>query len=250
MAVTLLVCALATGGCGGADEEPARLRIEIVGTRPHDPTAFTQGLDIGGAVRYEGTGMTGASGVRAYDLDSGVELVRADLPRPYFGEGVALAGATLWQITWKDGVAFARDPVTLEVRDRVDYRGEGWGLCARSGRLVMSDGTDTLTFRDPVTFAATGTVRLRDRRDAHLNELDCAPDGSVYANDYPTDRILRIDPDSGAVLGVVDAGGLLTATERARTDVLNGIAHLPGTDRFLVTGKYWPTIFEVRFVPA
>ncbi|WP_109525279.1 MULTISPECIES: glutaminyl-peptide cyclotransferase [Nocardia] len=250
LAVPVLVCLLAVAGCGGVDEEPPQLRIEVVGTMPHDTKAFTQGLEVDGRVLYESTGMSGESGVRATDLGTGAELARAELPAPYFGEGVTRAGDTLWQITWKDRVAFARDPVTLAVRRQVTYEGEGWGLCTRAGRLVMSDGTDTLTFRDPETFAPTGTVTLRDRGGAHLNELDCAQDGSVYANDYPTDRILRIDPDSGEVLAVVDARGLLSPTERARTDVINGIAQLPGTDRFLVTGKYWPTVFEVRFVPV
>ncbi|MET7767921.1 glutaminyl-peptide cyclotransferase [Nocardia sp. NPDC005366] len=250
LAVPVLVCLLAAAGCGGVDEEPPQLRIEVVGTLPHDPKAFTQGLEVGGKVRYESTGMPGASTVRATDVDSGVELARVDVPAPYFGEGMTIAGATLWQLTWQNHVAFARDPVTLQARGQVTYDGEGWGLCARADRLVMSNGTDTLTFRDPVTFEPVGTVTLRRRGGAHLNELECARDGSVYANDYPTDRILRIDPDTGEVLAVIDARGLLSPAERAKTDVLNGIAQLPGTDRFLVTGKYWPTIFDVRFVPA
>ncbi|MGW4367318.1 glutaminyl-peptide cyclotransferase [Nocardia takedensis] len=247
-AVTLLVCALAAAGCGGSDDQAARLRVEVLDSTPHDPRAFTQGLEIDGDVRYESTGRAGASWVARFDRRTGAELARVNLPGPLFGEGITVAGSTLWQITWKDGVAIARDPVTLAERARVPYEGEGWGLCTREDQVVMSDGTDTLTFRDPVTFAETGTVTLRDRRGAHLNELDCAPDGSVWANDYPTDRILRVDPDSGEVLGVVDATGLLPATAKAGADVLNGIAHVPGTDRFLITGKYWPTMFEVRFV--
>ncbi|MEV0295860.1 glutaminyl-peptide cyclotransferase [Nocardia sp. NPDC050710] len=250
LAVSVLICLLAATGCGGADEEPTQLRIEVIGTRPHDATAFTQGLEIDGGVLYEGTGMSGESTVRATDLETGAELARVEVPAPYFGEGLTLAGDTLWQLTWQHRVAFGRDPVTLEVRKQAGYEGEGWGLCSRAGRLVMSDGSDTLTFRDPATFARTGTVTLRNGRGAHLNELDCAGDGSVYANDYPTDRILRIDPESGAVLAVIDAGGLLTPAQRAGADVLNGIAQLPGTDRFLITGKYWPTVFEVRFVTA
>ncbi|WP_068056154.1 glutaminyl-peptide cyclotransferase [Nocardia xishanensis] len=249
LAMGVLVGSLLTGGCGDAEPEPPRLRIEVVGVRPHDPEAFTQGLEVDGDVLYEGTGMTGRSTVRATDLRTGAELARAELPEPYFGEGITRAGDTLWQLTWQHGVAFARDPVTLETRSQAPYRGEGWGLCTRDGRLVMSDGTDTLTFRDPVTFAPTGSVTLRDSRRAHLNELDCAADGSVYANDYPTNRILRIDPDSGHVLGAADASALLTREQRATADVLNGIAQLPGTDRFLITGKHWPTMFEVRFVP-
>ena len=249
MAVVVLVSLLGITGCGGSDDDSPRLHIEVVGTRPHDARAFTEGLEIDGAVLYEGTGMPGASNVRATDLYSGAELTRVDLPAPYFGEGITKTNNTLWQLTWRNRVAIARDPATLVERTRASYDGEGWGLCTRADKLVMSNGTDTLTFRDPVTFATTGSVTLTSHNKAKLNELDCAADGSVYANAYPTDEILRIDPESGHVSAVIDAGGLLPATVRARTDALNGIAQLPGTDRFLITGKYWPTTFEVRFVP-
>ncbi|WP_433713318.1 glutaminyl-peptide cyclotransferase [Nocardia sp. CA-084685] len=249
LAVVVLVSLLGITGCGDSDNDVPRLHIEVVGTRPHDPRAFTEGLEVDGNVLYEGTGMPGASDVRATDLTTGNELARTGLPAPYFGEGVTKSGTTLWQLTWQNHVAIARDPATLAERTRASYDGEGWGLCTRGDRLVMSNGTDTLTFRDPVTFAPTGTVTLTSRHRAELNELDCAADGSVYANSYPTDDILRIDPESGDVLAVIDARGLLPVSVRAGTDVLNGIAQLPGTDHFLITGKYWPTIFEVRFVP-
>jgi glutamine cyclotransferase len=250
LAIGVLVGLLVAAGCGPADESTPRMNIEVLGTRPHDPKAFTQGLEIDGDILYEGTGLTGASSVRASRLATGAELARTELPAPYFGEGITLAGTTLWQLTWHDGVAIARDPATLAERGRVSYDGEGWGLCAGAGRLIMSDGTDRLTFRDPATFAPTGSIELTSHNGARLNELECAADGSVYANDWPTDTILRIDPDSGAVLGTADAAGLLPATERAEADALNGIAQLPGTDRFLITGKNWPTMFEVRFAPA
>ncbi|MEU0501905.1 glutaminyl-peptide cyclotransferase [Nocardia sp. NPDC005998] len=249
LAVIVLISLLGLTGCRGSGDDPPRLRIEVVDTRPHDPRAFTEGLEVDGTVLYESTGMPGASRVRATDLTTGDELTGVELPAPYFGEGVSKAGDILWQLTWQDRVAIARDPVTLAERSRVSYEGEGWGLCTRAGRLVMSNGSDTLTFRDPLTFAPTGTVTLTTHNNVHLNELDCAADGSIYANSYPTDEILRIDPETGAVLAVIDASGLLPATVRAGTDVLNGIAQLPGTDHFLITGKYWPTIFEVRFVP-
>jgi glutamine cyclotransferase len=250
LAIGVLVGLLVAGGCGPADESTPTMNIEVLGTRPHDPKAFTQGLEIDGDILYEGTGLTGASSVRASRLATGAELARTELPAPYFGEGITLAGTTLWQLTWHDGVAIARDPATLAERGRVSYDGEGWGLCAGAGRLIMSDGTDRLTFRDPETFAPTGSIELTSHNGARLNELECAADGSVYANDWPTDTILRIDPDSGGVLGTADAAGLLPATERAEADALNGIAQLPGTDRFLITGKNWPTMFEVRFAPA
>ncbi|MFI9410469.1 glutaminyl-peptide cyclotransferase [Nocardia gamkensis] len=250
LAMGVLVGLLVAAGCGPADESTPGMNIEVLGTRPHDPKAFTQGLEIDGDILYEGTGLVGASSVRASRLATGAELARTELPAPYFGEGITLAGTTLWQLTWHDGVAIARDPATLAERGRVSYDGEGWGLCAGAGRLIMSDGTDRLTFRDPETFAPTDSIELTSHNGARLNELECAADGSVYANDWPTDTILRIDPDSGAVLGTADAAGLLPATERAEADALNGIAQLPGTDRFLITGKNWPTMFEVRFAPA
>ncbi|WP_330228295.1 glutaminyl-peptide cyclotransferase [Nocardia sp. NBC_00508] len=250
LATGVLVGLLVVAGCDATENPTPRMNIEVVGTRPHDRQAFTQGLEVGGGILYEGTGLAGASTVRASLLATGEELARVELPAPYFGEGIAIAGATLWQLTWHDGVAIARDPATLAERGRASYDGEGWGLCSRDGRLVMSDGTDRLTFRDPVTFAPTGSVALTSWNNARLNELECAADGSVYANAWPTDTILRIDPESGHVLAAIEAAGLLPATARAGTDALNGIAQLPGTDRFLITGKNWPTMFEVRFTPA
>ncbi|MFI5780258.1 glutaminyl-peptide cyclotransferase [Nocardia sp. NPDC051570] len=236
-------------GCADSDDTP-RFRVEVVSTRPHDRTAFTEGLEVDDTVLYEGTGLEGRSSLRATDLTTGEQLARVDLPADLFGEGITKAGDTLWQLTWKDEVAFARDPRTLAERGRAHYDGEGWGLCTRGDRIVMSNGSATLTFRDPATFAPTGSIRLTSHRGARLNELDCAADGSIYANVWPTDHILRIDPDTGAVLADIDADGLLTAAEAAGADVLNGIAQLPGTDRFLITGKDWPTMFEVRFVRA
>lgn len=248
--VTALVWLLLPGACANADDAAEHRTVEVVTTHPHDREAFTQGLEIDGEVLYEGTGMVGRSDVRSTDRRSGAELAHVDLPLPFFGEGLTLAGDTLWQLTWQEGVAFARDPHTLAEKQRVPYQGEGWGLCYQEGRLVMSDGSATLTFRDPVTFAVTGSVGLTDHTDARLNELECAEDGSVYANVWPTDQILQIDPGTGRVRAVIDAAGLLPADQRAGTDVLNGIAQIPGTDRFLITGKYWPTVFQVRFVPA
>ncbi|MEV6772929.1 glutaminyl-peptide cyclotransferase [Nocardia sp. NPDC051030] len=246
---TALALAATMTACGHTDDTP-RLRVEVIATRPHDAAAFTEGLEVDDGILYESTGLSGRSSVRAIDLTTGTGLARADLPAPLFGEGITRAGDMLWQLTYRDGIAIARDPHTLTELRRTTYDGEGWGLCTRDNRIVMSNGTATLTYRDPQTFAVTGTVTLTSRTDTKLNELDCAPDGSIYANAWPTDRILRINPDSGEVIDVIDASGLLPKASRTPdTDVLNGIAHLPGTDHFLLTGKNWPTTYEVRFVP-
>lgn len=230
-----------------------QLHPEIVRELPHDSTAFTQGLEISDGTLYESTGRVGRSWVRATALDTGAERARADLARPMFGEGITVTGDTVWQITWKDGVAIARDAGTLAQERRVSYDGEGWGLCTQADRLVMSNGSDTLTFRDPTTFDAIGTVdvTLDGHRLDRLNELECSSDGFVYANVWTTDRIVKIDPATGVVVARIDAAELkdaLPADERDDIDVLNGIAQIPGTDRFLVTGKLWPRMFEVRFV--
>lgn len=251
--------ALTVGGCAASSDDTGapdpsspvpRLRVEVVGTAPHDPTAFTQGLEVSDGEVLEGTGLVGRSYISARDLGTGVERVRVPLPDGMFGEGITVAGDTVWQLTWQDHVAFARDRDTLAERSRVEYDGEGWGLCAQPDRLVMSDGTDTLTFRDPETFDPVGTVAVT-RGGAPvdmLNELECTDDGLVYANVWQTDEIVRIDPETGAVVAVIDASGLLTADQERGADVLNGIAAVPGTDRFLITGKLYPLVFDVRFV--
>ncbi|GAB3461614.1 glutaminyl-peptide cyclotransferase [Actinophytocola sediminis] len=219
---------------------------------PHDPDAFTQGLELVDGTLYEGTGLEGESIVRAYDPDTGDVRTEVPLPADLFGEGITVVDDTVWQLTWQDGVAIARDRETLAERERVAYEGEGWGLCHDGERLVMSDGTAELTFRDPRTFEETGRQEVRDADDqpvTHLNELECV-DGQVYANVWQTDQIVRIDPGSGLLTATVNLEGLLPEEDRAGADVLNGIAAIPDTDEFLVTGKHWPKMFRVKFVTS
>lgn len=244
----------ATDGEAGivAPQPPERLRAQVLETLPHDTNAFTQGYEIAHGVLYEGTGLVGRSWVRSIDTTTGSELARADLPPPLFGEGITIVGDSLWQLTWQNGIAIRRDADSLAEQDRVSYSGEGWGLCYQDDRqrLVMSDGSDTLTFRDPATFAETGSVEVHAAGEPvdQLNELECVG-GTVYANVWQTDTILRIDPATGRVTGTIDASGLLTPSERDDADVLNGIAAVPGSEFFFVTGKLWPKTFRVRFVP-
>lgn len=245
-----------------ASDSVPTLTTRIVHTYDRDDDAFTQGYEVDGDILYEGTGLEGSSFVRRTSLSDMTlsdmtssdmtELDRVDLPPDLFGEGITVVGDTLWQITWRDGVAIARDRDSLAERRRVGYDGEGWGLCAREGRLVMSDGSSTLTFRDPTSFEPEGTigVTLDGSPVDRLNELDCAEDGSVYANVWQSSDIMQIDPTNGAVTAVIDGTPLwdaMSTTERSGADVLNGIAQIPGTDRFLLTGKYWPKVFEVQF---
>lgn len=232
------------------------LGVEVVATHPHDPTAFTQGLLVDDRGRLiEGTGLEGRSELRVVDLVTGVPSESVELPDDLFGEGVTQAGDRFIQLTWKDQVALVWNAATLEQEGTLDYEGEGWGLCTDAPgtadeRLVRSDGSPTLTFHDPDTFEETGTldVDLDGQPVEELNELECV-DGDVWANIWQTDTIVRIDLATGAVTGVVDAAGLLTPEEQIGADVLNGIAKVPGSDTFYLTGKLWPTLFEVRFVP-
>ncbi|MGH3771084.1 MAG: glutaminyl-peptide cyclotransferase [Pseudonocardiaceae bacterium] len=248
------VAPLAAGllaGCATRHSTPERLHVQVLATLPHDITMYTEGLEIHDGVLYESSGLVGQSRVRATALASGATVREATLPAPLFGEGLTVTGDRLWQLTWTSGMAIERDPVTLARRRVVTYQGEGWGLCHDGHRLVMSDGSDRLTFRDPVTFAPSGQleVRLDGEPVQALNELDCAG-GVIWANVFQTDRILRVNPATGVVTGVVDASGLLSTPPRSTGEVLNGIAAIPGTDEFLVTGKHWPALLRVRFVPS
>ena len=224
---------------------------EVVNTHPHDTSAFTQGLLWSDGLVYESTGLYGQSELRAVEPGDGT-VVRETAGDPsHFGEGLALADDRLIWLTWKAGTATVHDRDTLAQVGSFDYDGQGWGLCHDGDRLVMSDGSSTLTFRNPDTFAVTGSVEVTDTDGAPLeqiNELECVGD-DVWANVWLTDRIVVIDPDTGDVTAEADMAGIISP-HPADTDtdaVLNGIAYRPETGTFLITGKRWPTIFEVRF---
>jgi glutamine cyclotransferase len=237
-----------------APQPPERLKVKVLATRHHDPTAFTQGLLVHDGSLYESTGLYGSSSLREVDPISGEVKRKVDVPSEFFAEGLALVDDRLIQLTWKEQKALVHTLAGFAPAGDLRYEGEGWGLCWDGKRLVMTDGSDKLTFRDPTTFAFLGqvTVTRADRMGEqvlNLNELECV-DGVVYANVWQTDDILRIDPTDGRVTAVIDASGLLTPEERQRTDVLNGIAWDPQRRVFLITGKLWPKLFEVVFVPA
>ncbi|BBX49328.1 glutaminyl-peptide cyclotransferase [Mycolicibacterium poriferae] len=227
-------------------EPAATTQPEVLAEIPHDPDAFTQGLELADSVLYEGTGLAGQSQLRTLDPATG-QVDRAEpIPGDYFGEGITVVGDRIWQLTYQDGVAVQWDRATMTPVREVPLAGEGWGLCYDGQRLVRSDGTDRLRFHDPGDMGELGGVDVtRDGAPVTgLNELECV-EGRVWANVWPTDTIVRIDPGDGAVDLVVDAAALRERGIPPSAQVLNGIAHVGG-DEFLVTGKDWPTMFRVR----
>jgi glutaminyl-peptide cyclotransferase len=228
------------------------LGYRVVSEYPHDRRAFTQGLSYVDGVLYEGTGLYGESTLRRVDLETGEVLQAVGLSEEYFGEGIAVLGDRIYQLTWKNGVCVVFDRETFEFQKVFTYQTEGWGLTTDGERLIMSDGTNRLFIRDPETFEELDTVDVYDgvRAIWNLNELEVV-DGEIWANVWQTDRIARIDPETGQVTGWIDLTGLISERERKRhpVDVLNGIAHDPKTDRLFVTGKLWPKLFEIEVVP-
>jgi len=227
-------------------------RLQIVREYPHDPNAFTQGLHFLDGKLYESTGLEGRSSLRRVDLESGVVERQNALPDAFFGEGLAQVGQRLFQLTWLNHIVLVWDLATFGKVNEITYEGEGWGLCYDGKRLVMSDGSDVLSFRDPATFAKTGeiAIRMHDRPLSQLNELECVH-GLIIANVWQNRHIAVINPDSGEVVSWIEATPLfdqlsrLNPIETTRVDVLNGIAYLPQNGHFLLTGKLWPRIYEV-----
>ncbi len=261
-----------------------QLTVEVISTRPHDPDAYTQGLLLHDGLLYESAGRYGKSNLRQVDPATGDVLRQIDLPDYFFAEGLALVEDRLIQLTWREQIALVYDfdgfiSDTLPAVSLLQYAGQGWGLCYDGADLYMTDGSSILFQRDAETFEVTAEipVTLNGQPVALLNELECVED-DIYANIYQTDTIVRIDKASGQVTAQIDASGLLTAEETAALGqqpfplsvllfdnqaqqfnvrrvneggfVLNGIAYDPQAETFLITGKMWPKLFEVRFVPA
>ncbi len=258
----LLVCTtlVFTGGCFRCTpplppptqlppDEIVYYTYEVINEYPHDPEAFTQGLDFANGHLYEGTGLRGASSIRKVALETGEVLQYTALPQAYFGEGITVHEDRLIQLTWKSQVGFVYDLQSFRRVDDFSYLGEGWGLTHDGNRLIMSDGTARLRFLDLETFATIGQlyVRYGEKPVIRLNELEYI-DGLLYANIWQEDRIAIICLESGYVVGWADMTGLLAPAERAEADVFNGIAYDPDEDRIFVTGKLWPRLFEVALI--
>lgn len=224
---------------------------QVVHTFPHDSNAFTQGLVYVDGKLYESTGREGHSSVRTVDLATGWVLKEYELPPEYFGEGLTDWGDTLIQLTWQSGTAFVYDRSTFALRRTFHYKGEGWGLTRDSKALIMSDGSPTLRFLDPGSFRQIKKLTVRDGDDrpvSNLNELEYIR-GEIYANIWHADKIARISPGTGRVLGWIDLSGLLKPGEVTDPEaVLNGIAYDAKADRLFVTGKLWPKLFEIKLI--
>lgn len=248
--VALVFCCLNLQGCltpGNSDVIPV-YSYNIVNTYPHDPDAFTQGLVLDDGVLYEGTGLYGQSSLRRVELETGAILQIHELSDQFFGEGITIDGDRIIQLTWQSHIGFVYDKDSFELLQEFTYSTEGWGITHDGTRLIMSDGTSTLHFLDPQSFEEIGQVEVFDNDGpvTRLNELEYVQ-GEIYANVWQTDRMARIAPETGRVVGWVDLEGLLSAEDRSEPiDVLNGIAYDAQTDRLFVTGKLWPKLFEIE----
>jgi glutamine cyclotransferase len=225
--------------------------FKIIHVFPHDSTAFTQGLAYRDGFLYEGTGLYGHSSIRKIRLETGKIVEHVDLPAEFFGEGIALFGKKILQLTWQSEKGFVYDLEGFHFVSEFSYAGEGWGLTTNGSEILLSDGTDKIRVLDGDTFRVKRWLRVHDGSSAitQLNELEMV-EGEIFANVWHTDRIARISPRDGTVTGWIDLTGLLSAAYRMDPEaVLNGIAYDPVRKRLFVTGKRWPSLFEIQVVP-
>ena len=228
--------------------KPSKLTYKIISTRPHDPESYTQGLEHDGKNLIESSGGYGLSNMREVEPVTGKILNKRPMAKNVFVEGITKFDNEIWILTWKEGTAYVFEPETFKFIRSYTYQGEGWGITHDGKQLIMSDGTSTLKFIDPKDFSVKKSIEVK-RGDApvtNLNELEMVH-GEIFANIYQTDEIVRISPDSGKVTGSLDLSALrkqLPGPNRA--EALNGIALDPATGHLLVTGKLWPTLFEIE----
>jgi len=230
--------------------------IQVVATYPHDPKAFTQGLVYHNGFIYEGTGGKPARGddfsssLRKVELHSGKVVQKFDVPPTFFGEGITIIGDKVYQLTWQEGTGFIYNLDDFKLLREVKYSGDGWGLTNDGTNLIMSDGTHVIRFLNPEDFTTQRTITVTDEKGRPLmeiNELEFVK-GEIWANVWQTPWIVRIDPATGKLLGRIDLSSIAenVAKKNRTADVLNGIAHDPATDRIFVTGKNWPSLYEIK----
>lgn len=238
-----------TSSTSTAEQKIPTYGYEVVNTWRHDPQAFTQGLIFHDGALLESTGQYGSSSLRRVELKTGKVLQKVDVPGQFFAEGMTLFRDKIYQLTWQNQKGFIYDSVTFSKLGEFRYDGEGWGLTHDSESLILSDGTNQIRFLDPTTFEVKRTISVYDRGQPlrELNELEFVK-GEIYANIWHTDQIVRLDPQTGRILGWINLPGLLPDREKSDPEeaVLNGIAYDEAGDRLLVTGKLWPKLFEIR----
>ena len=238
--------------CPWLDEpgEVPQTAFRVVQAFPHDPAAYTEGLVLEDGILYESTGLRGASSLRRVELETGKVLQKEDIPEPYFGEGIAVHDGKIFQLTWQEGTGFVFDQETFELLETFAYQTEGWGLTQDGTQLIRSDGTNRLAFIDPAILEVERIlpVTAGGLPVQKLNELEYVQ-GEIWANVYLTSCVARIDPRDGRVVGWIDLSGLLSVDEMRTAEVPNGIAYDPVSERLLVSGKFWPWIFEIEQLP-
>jgi glutamine cyclotransferase len=221
---------------------------KTINSWPHDNTSFTEGLVIKNGILYESVGLNGSSSLRLVDLETGTVKTKVDLPAEYFAEGITVLDGKIYQLTWRNNKGFIYDQGSLSQLAEFSYPGEGWGLTDDGRSLIMSNGTNVITFLSPHTFQIEKVIKVMDddKPLVNLNELEYVK-GEIFANIWHSDKIVRIDPGSGRILGWIDLTGLYPSEDRSGKEaVLNGIAYDQTSDRLFVTGKLWPRLFEIQ----
>ncbi len=232
-----------------SDVSPDNYTYKINNTFPHDKNAYIQGLFIDQGIMYESTGQKGYSSVRIVDLATGNVIKKTDLASKYFGEGIATYQDKIYMLTWTSREGFVYDKKSLELVRQFSFPTEGWGMTIKEDSLIMSDGTSKLYFMEPDGFTEVKRLEVYDQNGAidKLNELEYF-NGKIYANRYYTDLIYEIDPSNGKVTGIINLEGIIEPDVHDNMDVLNGIAYDSDQEKIFVTGKNWPTLFEIEFV--
>jgi glutamine cyclotransferase len=223
---------------------------QVVHVYPHDRTAFTQGLEFRAGFLYEGTGLEGRSTLRKVKLETGEVVQRIDIAPQLFGEGITVINQQILQLTWKAQMGFVYEQGAFRRLRTFSYPGEGWGLTNDGTRIFMSDGSSQIRVWDGSTLHETTRLKVHDgpKPIEELNELEWFH-GEILANVWQTDKIARISPADGKVIGWIDMTGILSPAEHEGADVLNGIAYDALGDRLFITGKLWPKLFEIKLVP-
>ena len=228
--------------------QPDLLGYQIISTRAHDDTSYIEGLQWVEGRLFESAGLYGASTLREVEPATGKIIRKRPMAKTVFGEGLTVMGNEMWVLTWKENTAYVLELDTFKPIRTHPYEGEGWGLTNDGGQLIMSDGSSTLRFIDPKDFTTTKTLEVVDGKSpvTNLNELEWI-DGQIFANIYQSDKIARISPQDGRVTGWLDLAGLRRyLSQPNRAEVLNGIAYEKSTGHLLVTGKFWPQMFEIK----